>query len=112
MLQINSKINYINKKKKTLIVATDNIIIFYDLTNKKIIEQLNITEFIGNIINSALFVHKINEHEYFLIVELKNKIYFNNSFNKITENNDILVWTKIYKTNRVKNYADLYFNFV
>ena len=112
MLKIKSKINYINKKKKTLIVATNNNIIFYDLTSKKIIEQLNITEFIGDTINSILFVHKINEHEYLLIVELKNKIYFNESFNKILKNNDTLVWTKIYRTNRVKNYEDLYFNFV
>lgn len=112
MLQIDSRINYVNKGKQILTIATGKYVICYDLTKKRIIEQLDITEFIGNIINSVLFVHKINEHEYFLIVELKDEIYFKNSFNKIIENDDILVWTKIYKTRRVKNYEDLYFSFV
>ena len=59
MIQTKSEIYHVDKKKETLTITTDKNIIFYDLNNNKITEQLDVTEFIGNIIKSILFAIKM-----------------------------------------------------
>ena len=104
-------LKYIKIKKDKLIIVIKNEIIIYDLKKEMILEYIDTIKYFGNIMNDIYFFYEINENNYFIIFELKDIKYLNNSFTKISMKNDLLVYCTISKCMLVNNLDDVLFNF-
>ena len=94
-----------------LIINIEKEFIVYDLKNEIVLENIIINKYIGEIFEKIHYIQKINNHQYFLIMELKND-YKINSFNKISSDNDISISIVISNTAYINDYHDMFFKFL
>ena len=94
-----------------LIIIIENKFVIYDFLSEKIIDDVNVENFVENMFNKFGFVHKLNNHQYFIIIELHDEEYLCDGFNKIIDDNNTYVWTIISKTLNVNYYFDTCFKF-
>ena len=106
----NNKLKIMDANNK-LIIIIENKFMIYDLSIEKIIDHINVEKFVENIFNKLHFVHKLNNHHYFTIIELRDEEYLCDGFNKIIDDNNACVWTIISKTLDINYYFDTCFKF-
>ena len=105
---LNNKIK-IFSHNNILIIYICGFIFVYDLKFEKMVEHLIIEKYIYKMFQDVQYIQKINEHQYFMIICLKEK---HSIYNTILENFKTQVWTIYSKTLSINNYHDTCFHFV